>query len=257
MSNNSPLSFNDSMMVIQYAVRKLPGIWNSPATKTSALRSTFRRWNPGSRPLVEMRQHVWNIIFQSMRDNDQEPLDGTSRTVGTMKTLLARHTDAEGNVSNELAQLVDKVAVIVALRAVAGEQERSAAIGDRSTDDAPTEAAAEQPSANADPADRQPRKRQRSLGHALQEAGMTDLRFMRLMTTPREGRREALHRALRLLAAKSAHFDWAWPETRRIVAFLYGSEEHAQQSINYWTADFLATRAHDAAMSESEPTTAE
>lgn len=263
MSNNNalPLDIDDAMLFIQYAVRKFPGIWNSKSSNASGMKAAFRRWHPDSPPSPEMRQHIWDLIFRAMYEADDMELNGKQITVAKMKSILSGHTDASGYISGALAELVDSIAAIVSLRAVAGEQEQAAqadgeAQGDNTHNGATQndqQNSAEIPAEQADTPAQQAhtRRRHRSIGHALQDAEMTDLRLMRLMTTPGTGRLEALHRALRLINAKSAHFDWVWQETHRIVLFLFGTEEDAQKSINHWTADFLAARAREEAASEA------
>ncbi len=81
-----------------------------------------------------------------------------------------------------------------------------------------------------------------SLGAALQRAGISELRLMRLLGTPRELRIEAMIRALQRVNHERIDIKWTLKETEQVLNFLYGSEEAARWSINAWAGEFFKTR---------------
>lgn len=109
----------------------------------------------------------------------------------------------------DIDRAIDRAAVMTVLRASAGEHEQ----GDKLR-----------------------------FGSALFRAKLSDLRFMRLMTTPQSGRLEALRRALQLLDHAGLGLEWDYKEVRHFYGFLFGSEEQAQRSANQWAGDFFAAR---------------
>ena len=84
-----------------------------------------------------------------------------------------------------------------------------------------------------------------SLGVALARAGMTELRFMRLLATARAYRTEALKRAYMLCDAERIGIRWSEKEVGRILQFLFGTEAAARRAITQWGADFFAARTVD------------
>ncbi len=213
-------TLKDAAPFVQHAVRKLAALWNSTTYNNSGMRATFRRWNPGDPPSLEMQRYVWELVFQ---DNEN---------------LLAAWSPGEV-VSDDLAGLVERTAIIVALRAASGEPEVP------TRDDGSGEAAS---AATGEPAETETgdgtrKKRNRTLGHALHDAELSDLRMMRLLKTPHELRLRDLHRAMRYLARKHARLDWSLEETQRFLHFLFGTEGQAELSIDRWAQDFLSARA--------------
>jgi hypothetical protein len=212
---------------VQHAVTKLAALWNSKTQNNSGLGATFRRWNPESSPTLEMQRHVWELVFRdSQKLNDKWRID-------------------EVGMSEDLATLVERASIVIALRAASGEREtpsrsdEEGISGDTSTEavDQATE-------------DEGRKKRQRTLGHALHDAELSDLRLMRLLTTSHELRMRELHRAMRYIARKRTGFDWSIDETRRILYFLFGFEEQAERSVDRWAQDFFASRSRSAAAEE-------
>lgn len=81
-----------------------------------------------------------------------------------------------------------------------------------------------------------------SFGAALHGAGLSDLRLMRLLTTPASGRLEAVRRAMQYIDRIPDGIRWDLLETRRFHDFLYGGDEAAQRSATKWAADFFSSR---------------
>lgn len=134
--------------------------------------------------------------------------------------------EADGAANNFLGRVPDwqieharQAAIVVAMRAAAGEHE-------------PPQAG--------------------SLGAALAKAGMTELRLMRVLATPRNERAEALKRAYMLLDAKGIGIRWGEKEVGRILSYLFGDESGARRSITQWGADFFASRAAGASGGDSD-----
>jgi|GEM_PF-7021659 len=117
-------------------------------------------------------------------------------------------TEQRFEISREQAETIDRAATLVALRAMAGDH----------------------PGAPV------------PLGTALQKAGLTDLRLMRLLTTSRSMRVEALIRAFQRINHERIMINWTMKETERIYNFLFGSAEAARWSINAWAGEFFRTR---------------
>lgn len=106
---------------------------------------------------------------------------------------------------------VDRAAIITALRAAAGENEGNS-----------------------------------SFGEAMQRAGIGDLRLMRLLTERPSMRTAALHRVVRLLAAKRQGFAWTSEQTKRFHDFLFGNQDRAQSAANRWASDYFRARGKKA-----------
>jgi len=79
-------------------------------------------------------------------------------------------------------------------------------------------------------------------GAALHRAKLSDLRFMRLMTTPKSGRLEALRRAMQLLDSAGLGLTWDYKEVKGFYEFLFGSDEQARRSANRWASEYFAAR---------------
>lgn len=213
-------TLKEAVPFVQHAVRKLAALWNSTTYNNSGMRATFRRWNPGDPPSLEMQRYVWELVFQ---DNEK---------------LLAAWSPGE-TVSDDLAGLVERTAIIVALRAASGEPDAPAT----NEGDGETASATTVEPAKAQAKEGTGKKRDRTLGHALHDAELSDLRMMRLLKTPHELRLRELHRGMRYLARKRARLDWSFEETQRFLHFLFGTEEQVEWSVDRWAQDFLAARA--------------
>lgn len=192
---------------VHNAVVRLSEAWMRPVPNRSGMRATFRRWRPDltQEPTHEMRDYIWAWLGSP---------DG-----------LTRENDDAG-ASSDAVRVVDQAAVVVALRAVAGDH---------------------------------PVPRPTTLGSALKASDLSDLRLMRLLTTPRSMRLEAVHRTLRNLDHENVGFSWKGREGRRevgrILQFLFGTEESARRSAQQWAADFFASRGrteHDSADNPKE-----
>jgi hypothetical protein len=136
---------------------------------------------------MEMRQYVWGWLGSPDAPNEGEE---------------------EKPVSPRAIETVRRAAILVALRAAAGDHPGGSV----------------------------------SIGAALFDAGLTDLRLMHLLTAPRSARLQSLHRALRLLDSKGLGVRWTEAESRRVLAFIGDSDERAQQSATKWASDFFAKR---------------
>ncbi len=175
------------------AVRRLPHLWNDKEVNRNAMRAVFRRWRPdvSGEPTMDMRSYIWGILGTPIPEPEGEE-DDRDRAIREHRTNEA----------------VDHAAIIVALRAVAGESEGP---------DIP-------------------------FGQALHQAGMSDRRFARLVTMPKKDRLEAVRRALQLVARSGAAIDWT-RETGRFYYFLFGKPEYAKRSADMWATDFFRTRS--------------
>lgn len=114
-------------------------------------------------------------------------------------------------------ELIDQAATVVAVRAAAGDHPE-----------------------------------QNSLGQALYNAGLSDMRLMRLLTAERSRRRESLLRAMRLLDAKRQGVQWTPREVRNVMAFLFENDSAAQRAANNWAADFFRSRGKTEKDDETE-----
>ncbi len=90
------------------------------------------------------------------------------------------------------------------------------------------------------------------LGAALFRAGLSDHRLMRLLTTQREHRFEALHRMLRRVARQQQPVAWNEKEVKRMLYFLYGDDAAVRAAANGWAGDFFRTRHTDTASEETD-----
>lgn len=200
--SNETQSFNPIGYAMS-AVRRLPDKWNDQQRNHRGIRSTFRRWRPDStgRPTMDMCSQVWSILGAPQVPQENESDEERTKWLANLT--------------------VDRAAVIVALRAVAGEN-----------DGAPI-----------------------PLGAALFRAELSDRRFAQLVTAPKSMRLEALHRTMRLVERSGAVIDWG-RETRNIYYFLFGQEEQKKRAVDVWAGDFFRTRAKDAQNEETaEPET--
>lgn len=174
------------------AVNRLPILWNDKEVNRNAMRAEFRRWRPTSdgKPRMAMCSYLWSFVrppaFEKLDSETEEEYDKRRGLIDSA---------------------IEKAAVIVSLRAVAGEKEGPPV----------------------------------PLGSALFNAGISDSRFARLMTTPKSGRLEALRRSLQVVEKSGAVIDWG-KETGRIYYFLFGSDESAKKSQDYWASDFFRSR---------------
>lgn len=186
---------------IHRAVTILSEAWMRPYPNRSGMRAAFRRWRPdlSQEPTHEMRDYIWAWMGAPNSFRDQEEIEGAS--------------------TNDM-RIVDRAAVLVSLRAVAGDHPAT----------------------------------QSSFGAAIKAADLSDMRLIRLLTMPRSMRLEALHRVLRLLDKKGVGFPWKGRQGRRdvdrMIQFLFGTEGSAQRSANQWAADFFALRGKTASDSE-------
>jgi hypothetical protein len=122
-------------------------------------------------------------------------------------------TEAEaGSLSPRQLATIDHAAVAVSLMAIAGDHE-----------------------GNGKP-----------IGAALQECDLSDLRLMRLLTTPAWGRLEALIRIMKRIDAAGKPIAWTTAEARRIHDFLFGNEDQFRRAVNEWASDFFRTRGRKA-----------
>lgn len=179
---------------IHHAVTKLSEAWMRPYPNRSGMRAAFRRWRPDltQEPTHEMRDYIWAWLGSP----DESDLD-----------------EQDAGASRDAIRIVDQAAVVVALRAAAGDH---------------------------------PVSRPTTFGAALKASKLSDHRLMRLLTTPRSMRLEALHRILRGLDHEDEGFSWKGREGRRevgrMIQFLFGTEEAARRAANQWAADFFASR---------------
>lgn len=174
------------------ALTALAGAWMRPKPNRSGMRAAFRRWQPDiSRdPTMEMRQYIWGWL------GSPDP---------------AIQGDEEKPASGQAIRTVRRAAILVALRAAAGDHPGTYV----------------------------------SIGAALYDAGLTDLRLMRLLTAPRSARLQSLHRVLRLLDSKGLGVRWTEAESNRVLDFIDDgkySDDHAQRSATKWASDFFARR---------------
>jgi hypothetical protein len=156
-----------------------------------------------------MQQYVWGWLGKprSFDAGKAESADVAEQQAGNAAA------GGELDADNELPywwerEAVKRAAVIVAMRAAAGDHPAT----------------------------------YKSFGQALYHADLTDLRLMRLLTTPPGMRLEMLRRMLQRLDHDNIGFDWSLWETSRLYDFLFGDEEEAQWSVNRWAEDFLAAR---------------
>lgn len=110
--------------------------------------------------------------------------------------------------TEEQLALVDQAATIVALRAIAGDTSGRPVL----------------------------------FGAALYQAKLTDHRLMRLLTTPPNSRLESLMRAFQRINRENVPVYWSPEEIKRLINFLFGDADAAQQSINAWASAFFRER---------------
>jgi hypothetical protein len=186
------------------AVAALSSAWMRPRPNRSGMRAEFRRWRPtaAGEPTLEMSRFIWGWMGV--------PPDAAADT-----NSPAHNTDQsdslEGLSSDDArtwGTAINHAAVVVALRAVAGDHPPAF----------------------------------KSIGAGLNRSGISDLRLMRFLTAPRTARLETLYRICQLLNAKRLGVRWDHSEVKRILRFLYGTEEQAQHSANHWASDFFASR---------------
>lgn len=176
------------------AVRQLPNLWNDTKVNRSGLRATFRRWRPDAsgEPTMEMRGAIWGDTY--LYSLIPEPASDES---------LQEQRWRERNTH----QMIDQAAILVSLRAVAGESGSPAV----------------------------------PFGKALLQSGLSDTRFARLVTTPPSGRLEGLRRALQMTEHSGIAVDWA-KETSQFYRFLFGTPDQAKNAVDSWAADFFRAR---------------
>lgn len=188
--------YDTARKLSEAAVRSLPERWNDKKVNRSGLRAAFRRWRPDAdaEPSMEMRGAIWgdNYLFGII------PEPAPDESIGEQRAR-------EGHTQ----QMVDRAAILVSLRAVAGEHAGTPV----------------------------------PFGKALLQSGLSDTRFARLVTTPPSGRLEAVRRALQLTESKGAVavVDWT-KETRRFYYFLFGTPDQAKNAVDAWAADFFRAR---------------
>jgi hypothetical protein len=124
-------------------------------------------------------------------------------------------------LTRQQLEVIDRAATIVAIRAMAGEHGGE----------------------------------ERALGTALHDADLSDLRLMRLLTTPPSGRLEAIIRAAKRLDASNAAVTWNRREVVRLNDFLFENENRARQAVNGWAADFFRASWIDNQTSNQTTTT--
>lgn len=184
------------------ALRAVANLWREREGEEHSgdrrVRALFRRWRPDrdGKPSPEMLGAVLNV----------KPPDGESDIPSTWWIAPA-----------------ERAAVVVALRAAAGDEESGA---EKETGEQKTV------------------RWTTSLGAALYRAGLSDHRFARVVTAPPHARLEALHRALRRVDRESAGpIAWTVSEVRHILFFLFGDAEAARKATDAWAADFFRARA--------------
>lgn len=186
--------YEDARKLSAAAVRRLPELWNDKKVNRSGLRATFRRWRPDAskEPTMEMRGAIWgdNYLYGLI----PEPASDES---ADEQRLREWHTQ----------RMIDQSAILVSLRAVAGESGSPAV----------------------------------PFGKALLQSGLSDTRFARLVTTPPSGRLEALRRALQMTEHSGVTVDWA-KETSQFYRFLFGTPDQAKKAVDSWAADFFRAR---------------
>lgn len=185
------------------AVRQLPERWNDDAVNRRGIRAEFRRWRPDATgvPTMEMRGAIWadNYLFAII----PEP---TSDESADEQRLREWHTN----------RMIDQAAILVSLRAVAGEHSDA-----------------------------------NSFGKALLLSGVSDTRFARLATAPPSGRLDAVRRALQTIDREGKGIDWT-KETSRFHRFLFGSPDQAKKAVDAWAADFFRARGKAAAEGQAD-----
>ena len=166
------------------------------------LRALFRRWRP---------------------DRDVKP---SSEMLGAL--LSVAPPEGEDTMPTALwIAPAERAAVVVALRAAAGEHETARVEGNGNE---------EQKSAQW----------KTSLGAALYRAGLSDRRFARIVTAAPPARFEALHRALRRVDREGAGpIAWTTREVKHLLFFLFGDADAARKATDAWAADFFRARADD------------
>lgn len=186
--------FEAARLLSTAAVRHLPNLWNDKNVNRSGLRATFRRWRPdiSGEPSMEMRGAIWgdNYLYGLI----PEPASNES---ADEQRLREWHTQ----------RMIDQAAILVSLRAVAGESSSQAV----------------------------------PFGKALLQSGLSDTRFARLVTTQQSGRLEALRRALQMAEHSGATIDWT-KETSQFYRFLFGSSDQAKNAVDSWASDFFRAR---------------
>ena len=214
------------------ALSRLAGAWSSTrknAPNNSGMRAAFRRFKPegSNEPTMEMRQYIWGWIGSPFAPLPEETVD-TAQGDETEGKEITNADQAEGspdevndqvepseeneettNSRREVQELeaIDQAAIVVAMRAASGDYPPTL-----------------------------------SLGQALYQTGMSDLRLMRLLTSGKDIRMAALHRVLRLVDAKRLGITWNKSEVRRVLDFLYGSDRVSQKAGNDWASDFFRER---------------
>ncbi|MCB0714156.1 MAG: type I-E CRISPR-associated protein Cse2/CasB [Ignavibacteriae bacterium] len=203
------------------ALARLSEAWtrSTPnAPNYSGMRATFRRFKPDASgaPTTDMRQYIWGWIgspFNLLEESDEEieQQNAPSREATEETDQKQEITDEERKEKRKLEKIeleaIDQAAVVVAMRAVAGDHDSSMTIGE-----------------------------------ALYRSGMNDRRLMRFLTSGKDTRLSALHRALQLIDAKRQGINWTTKEVGTVLDFLYGSDRIAQRAGNKWASDFFRLR---------------
>lgn len=196
------LSKKNEVDFVHRTLLTLGNAWTRQSPNLSGMRAAFRRWKPGQEqaPTLSMRQYVWGWIGSPYAEKDAE---------GNRTNPVVEDRRLE---SSEL-MVIDRAAVLTAMRAIAGDHEGT-----------------------------------NSIGSALYRAGVAEKRLVELLTTNRPQRAEALHRILRYVAKEpAAAIGWSRREVGTILDYLYGDDRTAQRAANSWAADYYRLRGKVAA----------
>lgn len=198
----------DETTYILQALNRLTKAWTTKRPNQSKIRATFRRWRPdkSGNPSFSMQQYIWGWIGSPFKNEIGHP-EYDSEEERRARRIRERTEE----------RLINEAAIIIAMRAAAGDHES-----------------------------------RYSLGTALQKAGMTDMRLMRLLMEQRSRRLLSLHRAVQFLDSKRIGVEWTIREIRNVLDFLFGSDSAAQRAANNWAADFFRSRGKTEKDDETE-----
>lgn len=201
----SPLSIDERAAYAHRALTRLSSAWMKKTPNLSGMRATFKRWRPDAsqEPTAGMRQYVWGWIGSPLSSVDE----GETTASEESREESVEQRTARRRREREEGRLIDQAATVVAMRAAAGDHDAK-----------------------------------HSLGQALYNADLSDMRLMRLLTVERGKRLENLHRTMRLLDAKKQGVQWTLREVRNVFDFLFGNDKAAQRAANNWAADFFRSR---------------
>ena len=197
-----PLPIRERAKYAQQSVAKLSGAWTQKKPNLSGMRATFKRWRPDAEQTPTLGMRQY--IWGWIGSAYGERLETKEQEATTANK---EHAIREWKIDRDEEALVDEAATVVAMRAAAGDHEGKF-----------------------------------SIGQALQKAGMSDLRLMRLLTSNKQHRLEDLHRSMRLIDSNKIGVSWTEKEVQNILEFLFGSDRAAQRAGNNWASAFFRLR---------------